>query len=220
VSLVNGYAGDVRAQVGPLVPVAVARVDVPRGKLVSPSNAPRLLAVRRVPERFVGAGSLRAPREAIGYRTAVRLPAGAYVGEAALALEGSSVGGREQPPRVAAARAVEVSVSGATGLADALRPGAVVDVLVTSDRGGGPPRTYLAVQRLDLLDVRPAAADRVGESEAAEGSTVAVLRVTLRQALLLTAAQNFARELRLVPRDPGDPRRFPRVAVTADELHP
>ena len=44
------------------------------------------------------------------------------------------------------------------------------------------------------------------------------VKVTLAQAVLLTAARNFARELRLVPRAAGDNRRLGPTLVTASEL--
>jgi pilus assembly protein CpaB len=49
-------------------------------------------------------------------------------------------------------------------------------------------------------------------------SAVATLRTTLRQAVYLTAAQSYAREIRLLPRPPGDRRRVGRATVGADDL--
>ena len=43
------------------------------------------------------------------------------------------------------------------------------------------------------------------------GTATATLRVRLKQAVYLTAAQNFARETRLLPRAPGDRRRAGRL---------
>jgi pilus assembly protein CpaB len=220
VSLVNGYTRDVRAQVGPLVPVAVARTDIRQGKLISASNAPRLFSSRLVPRRFVPADALGPPGDAIGYRTAIRLPAGAYLTEGGLVPPSGDVPPHERRGGITAARAVEVAVAGATSLGDALRPGAVVDVLVTSEHGGGSPRTYLALQRLDVLAVHPGGSGGAGSPEGGEADAVAVLKVDVSQALLLTAAQNFAREVRLVPRDPGDRRRLSLPAVSAADLHP
>jgi hypothetical protein len=42
--------------------------------------------------------------------------------------------------------------------------------------------------------------------------------VTLRQAVYLIAAQNFAREIRLLPRPPGDRHRSGTAAVAAGDL--
>jgi pilus assembly protein CpaB len=112
---------------------------------------------------------------------------------------------------------VEVAVAGAAAFQGALRPGARVDVLITSERGPGTPRTYLALQRIELADFRP---DEGGNASGERGESLAWLRVTLRQAVLLTAAQNFARELRLVPRASNENRRYPPATVSAGDLHP
>jgi pilus assembly protein CpaB len=109
---------------------------------------------------------------------------------------------------------VEVAVTGARTLAGELRPGALVDVLVTTDGDGGAPRTYLALQRVQLIDFR----DSSG-AEARDGAdATATVRVTLRQAVTLIAAQNFAREVRVVPRPAGDERRVGPASVTAAAL--
>ena len=47
---------------------------------------------------------------------------------------------------------------------------------------------------------------------------MATLRVTLAQAVYLTAAGNFAREVRLLPRPAGDRRRAGRSSVGAEGL--
>ena len=66
----------------------------------------------------------------------------------------------------------------------------------------GRERRFLALQDVELLDLRGAgeatAADP-GDEGAASAAAVATLRVTLRQAVYLTAAGNFAREVRLLP---------------------
>ena len=56
------------------------------------------------------------------------------------------------------------------------------------------------------------------EGAAAAATATATLRVTTRQAVYLTAAQNFAREVRLLPRPPGDRSRAGRAAVEAGGL--
>jgi pilus assembly protein CpaB len=91
-----------------------------------------------------------------------------------------------------------------------------VDVLITTDRGAGPQRTYLALQRIELVDFGETS-DSVGGNDGGRDA-IATLRVTLAQAVLLTAARNFARELRLVPRAEGDDRRIGPASVTAAEL--
>ena len=63
------------------------------------------------------------------------------------------------------------------------------------------------------INMRAHRVDPGGVADDAKAS--ATLRVSLRQAVVLTAAQNFAREVRLVPRPPGDGRRLGAVGVSA-----
>jgi pilus assembly protein CpaB len=216
VSLVDGYASDVRARVGPVVPVVVAARDLPRGRLITPRVEHERLAVRQVPARFVPPDSFRSTSDALGLRALTPVREGSYVGVAQLVTPGNErTSGLTGRP----ARVVEVPVSGATTTADLLRPGSRVDVLITSDRGSGQPRTYLSLQHVELVGLRSLQSEAVGRGDSGPDA-VAALRVSLRQAVLLTAAQNFARELRLVPRPQGDNRRFPPTAVAAGDLHP
>ena len=74
-----------------------------------------------------------------------------------------------------------------------------MDVLITTDRGRAGPRTFLALQRMAVVGFESGGPGSLGdESRAADGRVT--LRATLRQAVLLTAADNFAREVRVVPR--------------------
>jgi pilus assembly protein CpaB len=216
-SIVGGYARDVRAQVGPLTSVLVARTQIPRGRPLTAANVSRYLTVRQIPARFIPPRALRFRADAVGLRSLVPIAAGSYLSAAELA----SPAGREdasQPNRLHGWRVVEVTVAGAAAFQSALRPGARVDVLITSERGPGAPRTYLALQRIELADFRPAAEGEASTGENRE--SLAWLRVTLQQAVLLTAAQNFARELRLVPRVSNEVRRYPPSTVSARDLHP
>jgi pilus assembly protein CpaB len=218
-SLVNGYVRDVRAQVGPLAPALVASKQIPRGKLLTPASAPAYLSERRVPARFVPPQTFHLVRDALGLRTLGVVPAGTYVGRTQLGTP-TSRSSRPTSASPAGARLVEVPIVGSGTLSDGLRPGVRVDVLITSERGPSSPRTYLALQRVELVDFKDATGDSGIEGNARRSEATATLRVTLRQAILLTAAQNFARELRLVPREVGDDRRIPAIAVSAQDLHP
>jgi pilus assembly protein CpaB len=77
-----------------------------------------------------------------------------------------------------------------------------VDVLVTTEgRGGADGQTQLALEDVELLGLRQGGVDggalTTSDKPAAASAT---LRVTLKQAIYLTHAQNFAREVRLLPR--------------------
>jgi pilus assembly protein CpaB len=206
-SSVSRYTNDVRAQVGPVVPVLQARAHLRAGSPVTAETAAHGFGVTRVPARYAPPGALISASEAVGYRLAVQVERGDYVTARSL------VGGGTRAGDGRGGRTVEVAVAGAASLGDSLQPGTRVDVLITTDRGAGPGRTYVALQDAELVAF---SAGPAGGTEA-DRATVA-LRVSLRQAVLLTAAQNFARELRLVPRPEGDRRRLGPVAVSAAGL--
>jgi pilus assembly protein CpaB len=91
-------------------------------------------------------------------------------------------------------------------------------VLVSTESHTGEGRTFLALQDVELVAVRPGTRAS-GDSDAnARADAVATLRVTLRQAVYLAAAENFAREVRLLPRSPGDRGRGGAAAVSSGDL--
>jgi pilus assembly protein CpaB len=182
----------------PLVPVVVARADVAPGTTLDPGR----LGVREVPARFAPPGALATTREAAGLRAAVAIPAGGFLTSGQLSDPSGAAGG---PGLRGGERVADVV---AVAAPDAVAPGSRVDVLVTREgRDGGEGRTSLALEDVEVLAAAPAppddsAAHTTGAPNAPR--VAASLRVTLRQAVFLTAAQSFAREIRLLPRAPGD----------------
>jgi pilus assembly protein CpaB len=186
---VSGREAELRRALGPTVPVVVARGDLQPGDRLDA----RRLAVRRVPARYAPATGYASPRALAGARAAAAVQAGSDL-TPALVDDGSRPAG---PPVRAGERVAELV---ARGSAEAVRAGGRVDVLVTRDRGDGAGSTTLALEDAEVLAARRAAAAN-GE----EGPRVSVsLRVTLRQAVYLAAAQSFAREIRVLPRAAGD----------------
>jgi pilus assembly protein CpaB len=213
-SQVRGTVERVEARVGAQVPVVVARRDLPADARIEGGD----VAVREVPERYAPRDALANPAEAAGARTALAVAAGGYVTAGSLR-DARGARGRQALRR--GERAVEVSVAGAEALAGQAGPGTRVDVLVSSEAGSGSGRSVLALEDVELLGLRagggrPGGGEESGASASATG--VATLRVTVRQAVYLTAAQNFARELRLLPRPPGEPRRGAGATVSAGGL--
>jgi len=184
-------------QLGPDTPVVVARGDLPVGARLTSQR----LAVRRVPARYAPAAAARAPSELLGQRTAVPVASGGYLSTNDLA----GAGGAPAPgaPVRAGERVADVVASGSPEL---IQPGGHVDVLVTreSDRGDGGSTT-LALEDVEVLAASAAPAAS-GSSQSPGPRVAASLRVTVRQAVYLAAAQAFAREIRLLPRAAGDDR--------------
>jgi pilus assembly protein CpaB len=199
----------VAAQVGPGVPVLVAARDLRAGAPV-PAGA---LAVRRVPARFVPRDALASGVGVVGARLAVPVAVGGYL--TAGLLEGSNSQHRGGGGVGRGWRAVSVEVRGAAGLA----PGSRVDVLVSTESGAGGGRTLVALAGAELLRLDAAAPDAAPPDGTGTGgpTALATLRVTLRQAVYLTAADNFAREIRLLARPAGDHSRA-GAAVSQGQL--
>jgi pilus assembly protein CpaB len=193
--------GALTRRLGPLQSVLVARTATPEGATVKASA----LARREVPARFAPPGALAEPHQVAGLQSRVRLPAGAFVTADVLRdpAQRTAPGGARPGERIA-----EII---ARGDPETIVAGSRVDVLVTREAGGGGAgHTRLALQDVDVLDARPAPAAQDGENDPPPGERVAVsLRVTVRQAVYLTAAESFAREIRLLARAPGDRRRTP-----------
>jgi pilus assembly protein CpaB len=206
--------------VGRPVPVVVAAADLRQGHRIGEKQAARSLAVRQVPARFAPPDALAATEEAVGATLAAPVAAGGYVTAGALAAPGAGDEDRGGAALAPGQRAVEVAATGAEGLAEA-GPGALVDVIVTTERGVGRGRTYVALEAVELLAARPgeeAAPSGDGAGSTTGQTTLATLRVTLRQAVFLAAAQSFAREIRLLPRAPGERRRSGPLAVDSGSL--
>jgi pilus assembly protein CpaB len=190
----------VRAQLGPAVEVVVARADIAAGKRVGAGD----LAVRSVPARYAPVGAATVPGTLIGRRLAAAVRRGGYLGEDLVEADRAVAG----PPVGKGERAAEVVALGTPAL---VVPGARVDVLVTRDgEGGAAAGTELALEDVEVLAAR--AAPGAARDEGAE-RVAATLRLTVRDAVYLAAAQSFARELRLLPRAAGDDRRAGPIVI-------
>jgi pilus assembly protein CpaB len=215
-SQVHRRERSVEERVGPLVTVVVAASDLPAGA----SLRPGALAARRVPARFVPPDALSSTAGLAGARTAVALAAGSYL--TAGHLQGRRGGGAgDRQPLGPGERALEVAVSGG-GALDSAASGTRVDVVLTTEPHDGAGRSFVALENVELLGLR-AGVDGAGYEADVEGDTpaetaLATLRVTLRQAVYMTAAENFAREVRVLVRPPGDRSRSSGAVIAEGEL--
>ncbi len=210
----------VDAKVGPLVPVVLAARDIHPDEPLQPSD----LAVERVPARYVPPDAVGDATRFAGARAAVPVATGSYI--TAGLLQGAAAAHAE--PFMPGERAVEVAVSGGAAtlggstVAPVLAgPGSRVDVLVSTQAHDGAGRTFVALENVALLDLRPLGGGGVAVDEAMDqpaATALATLRVTAREAVYLTAAETFAHEIRLLVRPPGDRRRTGPAAVSEGEL--
>ena len=202
-SVAGGYRADLESQLGPLRPVVVAGADLPARRALRTVDAARVLEVRRVPARFAPAGALADPAQAVGRAPAVHVPAGSYLLAAELTVPGKRGDRHGASPGLAPGRSpVQIAVSGAEALAAAGRDpvGTTVDVVVTTEPGpgGGEGRTYVAARSANLLALEQSHGG--GLPGPGSGDWKATLAVDRHNALRLIQAENFARQVRLIPR--------------------
>lgn len=196
-SSVAGREASLSRRVGGLVDVVVARQPIQAGKAVRA----RMLGVRQVPRRFASEARISSPRSLEGLKATIDIPAGTDLAAGMVADGRSRPGG---PPIRHGERIAQIVALGSPAVVTA---GSRVDVLVTPEpRPGESGDAVLALEDVEVLgSAAVAAAEGARRSDAAPGERVAAsLRVTLRQAVYLAAAQDFARELRLLPRSDGD----------------
>jgi pilus assembly protein CpaB len=190
---VAGREAALQRSVGRAVPVVVTRTRLAAGARLDA----RHLAVRRVPSRFAPTAGYASVAALAGTRAAVALEPGQDVTPAVVD-DGTRAAGAPVRPGERVAELV------ARGSAELVQAGGRVDVLVTRERGDGGGSTSVALEDAEVLAAGPATES---SDPGGGGPQVAVsLRVTVRQALFLAAAQSFARELRVLPRAAGDHR--------------
>jgi pilus assembly protein CpaB len=196
------------AQIGPLVDVVVARIDLPAGRHLREGD----LAMRRLPARYAPVGAAANAASLIARRLAVPVPRGAFLGPELLDLDGDRIA---RPPVRPGERAEDVVAQGSPEL---VVPGARVDVIVTRDRSDSAAgAAELALEDVEVLASGPAP-DAGGARDLPSRRVEATLRVTVAQAVYLAAAQAFARDVRLLPRAAGDRARHGRLRVDEGAL--
>lgn len=184
--------------------VLVAREPLPAGTAIDAEVAADALELVAVPGDLPLAGLLGSADEALGRRTVAHLAPGEPVTAAVV----GGAPGTGPAPLEPGERAVAAPLSTAAGAAAALAPGVRVDV-VASTGEGLTGRTRIVVADAEVLAVVP-------PGPAGDGGE-ALLRVSAAQALAVTAALNFAREVRLLLRPPAEE---PRAGAPAEAPAP
>lgn len=175
---------------GPSVPVVVARDALLPGRPVRSGE----LTTRRVPRRYAPADRVGNVAEVVGLRPRLAVPPGSDV---SVPMLDDGAGPDLRPGE----RIADIVAIGDRRL---VRPGSRVDLLVTRDDERAEGSTRLALEDAEVLSTGPAPS----EGGDGDGGRLAIaLRVTLKQAVYLAAAQNFASELRVLPRATDDDGR-------------
>jgi pilus assembly protein CpaB len=187
---VAGREAALDRRLGPAVAVVVARADLPAGRVVREAD----LAIRHVPARYAPAAAFADPAQAAGLRTTAAVVHGTDLLPALLVDDDAADGASLRPGE----RVADLIAAGPPKL---VRPGGRVDVLVTrAGRDGETGSTTLALEDVGVLAASPAGSD----SDSQARRVAVSLRVTVRQAVYLAAAQSFAHEIRVLPRAAAD----------------
>jgi len=196
-SIASGYRDSVDAQLGELREVVVAADVLPVGEALDEKVAKRSLELRQVPVRFAPPDALADPAEALGRKPLATIPAGSYLLASHLRTPGSR--SPEEPSLAGDLQPVQITVTGAGALASLGPAGGVrVDVVVAGEPvTGGAPRVRVAAENVRLVALEPAAPeDATVTGGDGWNATLALRRA---DALELIEAENFAREIRLIP---------------------
>jgi Flp pilus assembly protein CpaB len=200
-TIADGYGTSVAQQYGELRPVLVATADLPPSRPIDPRDVGRRVEVRQVPSRFVPPDALAAPEDAVGREPVAPLPAGSYLLSAQLRSPRPERR-RAEPKLGQGRRPVQISVTGAAALAatGGSPKGTRVDVVVTSEPNvGGRGRTFVAAEGVELLALSEGAPATAEAGLSASDDWSATLALTRSEALQLIQAQNFARQVTLIP---------------------
>jgi Flp pilus assembly protein CpaB len=196
-AIADRYGSRAALGFGRLVPVVVARGQLPAGEAIGPDAIESKLELRRVPERFVPPGTLLRPETALGLEPIVVVPPGSYLASHLLRPPRER-SGRRRSRLARGLRPVQLTIAGSAPAIGAVAPPgrATVDVVVTAEpAGAGAGRTYVAAAGVPLLSLAPGQ-PAVGPAATAE----ATLALTRAEALDLIAAESFARRMTLLPR--------------------
>lgn len=196
-SIASGYRESVDEQLGELRMAVVVTRDLPQGEQLTKPTLAKSLELREVPERFSPPDVLADPVAALGRRTLAAIPAGSYL--LVSHLRAPAARAPAAPELEGGLHPVEITVTGASSLATAGGLGQeLVDVVVAGEPvTGGRARVRVAAEGVRLISLEPAAPE---DATAAGGeSWNATLALTRAEALRLIEAENFAREVRLIP---------------------
>lgn len=204
------YVDDVRSQVGDLVPVLSVTVDVPAFASIAPDE----VEVVEIPEKWTSGTELKDVAAISEFVAAQELTAGTVLREGTVAaLPAVDPGQRE----------IAILVSAETGVAGKVKPGSVVDIFATFDRGDAAAAcATIVVPRADVTDVG-GEQTRTSEEEGAF-AVEDVIPVTFAldpfQTRKLVYAESFATEVRLALVSPTEPPDAPLDDTLVECLEP
>jgi Flp pilus assembly protein CpaB len=187
--LASRYRADAKAGYGELRPVVVLERSLERGSRLRERDLEVALRRAELPQRLLPPDALTDSHQALGMTPVNDIPAGSYL--LASQLRSLTRSPRRGPGLGHGRLPVEVHVSATSGIAARGK----ADVVVAEEPGvTGRARVRVVVRGVPVLELR-----RSGGSGTERGRFVATLGLRRSQALTVIEAENFAREVRLIP---------------------
>ncbi len=189
------------------VPVLVAKRNIPSGTRIDPA----LVEVHQVPQAFIQPSALSSPGEAIGQISIAPLAMGEQILANKLGRMGAALSLAVSPGK----RAVTISVDASSGVAGLLKPGDLVDVVVTE--GIEIPRTFMLMQAAAILAVgKSFSAQPAEERESVFGQGgpgTVTLEASPYESERLAHLENTG-SIKLILRSPTDGEKIPLPAIS------
>jgi Flp pilus assembly protein CpaB len=187
--LASRYRADAGAGYGEPRPVVVVERTLERGSRLRERDLKARLSRAEIPQRLLPPDALADPQEALGRTPVNDIPPGSYL--LASQLRAATRSTRRRPGLRQGLMPVEAQVSAAGGATS----GAKADVVVAEEPGvTGRARVRVVARGVPVLELR-----RASGAGAGTGRWVATLGLRRPQALAVIEAENFAREVRLIP---------------------
>jgi pilus assembly protein CpaB len=189
------------------VPILVARKNIASGTRIDGT----LVEIRQVPQAFVQPSALSSPDEATGQISIAPIAMGEQILANKLANMGAALSLAVSPGK----RAVTISVDLPAGVAGLLKPGDLVDVVVTE--GIDIPRTFMLMQAAPVLAVGRSFSAQPAEERSAfytqGGPRTVTLEASPYESERLAHLENTG-SIKLVLRSPGDRETIPLPAIS------
>ena len=188
---VSSYVSNVNSKVGPLVTVYHVTKDLPAFTTLSSDNT----EPAQVPQRWAADNTVLKSADIDGRVIATPMSAGSPVSLDAL-VPSSDLGPNQ--------REIAVNVDAVTGLAGRVRPGDRVDVYaVFDDVPGLTKQARILVENVQVLSVLGQQQVQSPDAKTIQNVIPVTLALRSTDALSVTYANSFAKEVRLVGLPPG-----------------
>jgi pilus assembly protein CpaB len=199
-AMIASYVSSVREQVTPTTVALRLKRNVAAQSTITRDS----YDIVEIPRRWAPRGALMSEEALAGQVAVTKLPRGAFL----------QVGMTEDEPQLGPGqRELAILVDAETGVAGKVGPGSIVDITATfSGEEGRVPESQIVVNNARVIAVgqpREQGADPRNQQADPTQVVPITFALTVRQTLILTYAESFAKEVRLALTRKGDDTKVP-----------